>query len=104
RDLGPPIPEYSPATSIVVIAKPCDVRLATCAAAGLPARSRNWPFHRSMLASTVPPWPGPKKYTAHSALVCSAIAGATTYVAARMGLAPSFFQPRGAVIRSLVPA
>ena len=52
---------------MVVIVRPRAVRVATCAAAGLPSGARNWLFQRSRFASTVPPWPAPKKYTPHSA-------------------------------------
>ena len=47
----------------------CSRRLSVWAA--------EWLFHRSRLASTVPPCPAPKKYTPHSARALSPAAGST---------------------------
>src|SRR3954465_14541802 len=64
---------------------------------GVPPGPVNWPFQRSMLASGLPPWPAPKKYTAHSPPAWSPGAGGIVYVAARIGAGPWVVQPAGAV-------
>jgi hypothetical protein len=70
------MPVYSPAVSMTVTVSPLIDRLAIFGVAALPFGARNCPCQRSRFASTLPPCPGPKKYTPHSPVAVSPAAGA----------------------------